>query len=738
MSTASAFYPPTPADVPLDLTAPTPRYRLQVAAVLASLVCFVVLYLALVAGSAYAVYWSVTFSVSRVDKGTVILKLALIAASSLLFLFLLKGLFKRQQADPALRVEVKEKDQPVLFAFIRRLCEETGAPFPRRVYLSPEVNAAVFYNSSFLSLFLPTRKNLLIGLGLVNVLNLTEFKAVLAHEFGHFSQKSMKVGAYVYVANRIIGDMVYGRDWLDDLLSQLRRTDIRIAVFAYGFGGILWGLRKFLEGVFRTINFAHSALSRQMEFNADRVAVSVAGSDAIVHSLARLDFAQESLMQAWQDLATAADHRLYTCDLFYHQNCAARYLRTLRKDPHLGEPPPVPDDPELTVEVFEPGDTGVPLMWATHPSNYDREQNAKRPYIRTTIDDRSPWLLFREPARVREDVTWKFYREVVKLKNDVVLVEPEAVQNFIDDEHAETTYNERYHGLYDDRYINPGSLDDLLKEARQPCEEWSRLGEVHAQLYGTDLKTWMEAHVRRRQEQYILAGLDDGELQLKDKDFEFRGSRVRAADAKRLRKTVERELEEDRERLASLDRKVFLLHYRMAHELGGGFCSELESRYRFHLGVQGILNSAMGHRSRIESALQYLSGKKEVPAEEFAQVVAIFREAHSALKDALDDAENLRLPAMKNMNTGEPLRHFLLEQKLVRGLAAGQASLEGEWIGRFMGQLGEVGEKVKRIHFKSLGGILALQETITEQWTAAVAAIPDVSPIEPCPPEDKG
>src|SRR5262249_53693075 len=134
-----------------------------------------------------------------------------------------------------------------LFAFIRRICADTGAPFPKHIYVTPEVNAAVFYHSSFLNLFFPTRKNLLIGLGLVNNLNISEFKAVLAHEFGHFSQKSMKLGTYVYVANRVLADIIYGRDFLDDIVNQAKGWDLRIAIFAWVFLGILWGLRKGLE-----------------------------------------------------------------------------------------------------------------------------------------------------------------------------------------------------------------------------------------------------------------------------------------------------------------------------------------------------------------------------------------------------------------------------------------------------------------------------------------------------------
>ena len=68
-------------------------------------------------------------------------------------------------------------------------------------------------------------------MGLVNVLTLSEFKAVLAHEFGHFSQNSMKLHRYVYTANRIIADMVIGRDWLDNLLDRCKQREDALAAF---------------------------------------------------------------------------------------------------------------------------------------------------------------------------------------------------------------------------------------------------------------------------------------------------------------------------------------------------------------------------------------------------------------------------------------------------------------------------------------------------------------------------
>jgi Zn-dependent protease with chaperone function len=395
MSTTASLYPPCPANVPEDLTEPTQRYRKQVKLVLWSLAGFLLIYcglLLLAAGMLFGSLLLMAFVPNPV-------LLIFMPFGLLLFLFLLKSLFKRQRKDRDALIEIHEDEHPRLFEFINQLCDDTGAPFPKAVYVSPDVNASVFYDSSVLNLLVPTQKNLLIGLGLVNVLPLDEFKAVLAHEFGHFSQKSMALGRYVYVAKRIIGDMVYGRDFWDEWVERGKETDIRVAWIAWAVYGMVWVLRQPLKLAFKLIDVTDAALSRQMEFNADRVAVSVAGSDAIVHSLFRLDFANDCLNQALEDLGQAKDHGLYSRDLFYHQTKAAPFVRAMRRKPDLGVVPALPADPTVCIELFKPGDDGVPCMYATHPGNYDREQSAKHIYIRSPRDARSPVAPLRQSGR---------------------------------------------------------------------------------------------------------------------------------------------------------------------------------------------------------------------------------------------------------------------------------------------------------------------------------------------------
>ena len=762
MTDVSHLYPPTPLGVPADLTTPSGSYRFRVVIVLLCLIAFVGVYLGLTVGSAYASYACFAAlgaddpkpaaTPSRYDQVTYDRRPGKYVAASpprnskpvfwlivggimsgLLFLFLVKGLFKQSRVDPGMRVEVTEAEQPVLFAFIRQLCKDTGAPFPHRVFLVPDVNAAVSFHESFLNLVFPSRKNLIIGLGLVNRLNLSEFKAVLAHEFGHFSQNSMKLGSYVYTANRVVADVVYGRDALDDMVSALCRTDIRLAVFAWGFAGVLWALRKGLGFLFRGINFAHASLSRQMEYNADLVAVSVTGSDALIFALGRLDFASETLGQAWTDLTAAADHNRFTRDIYYHQTREAEFLKVRRNDPKLGEVPALPDDPTRTVQVFKPEDTSVPKMWATHPSNHDREVNAKERYVRSPIDERSAWDLFSNPETVREAVTRRIYI-TARQANPDVLEDPEVVQAFIDAEPPRR------------RTTRAPGLRQPLPEARRagrvvravgPREPMTRprLADA-AKLYGDELKTRMDAHKARHEEANKLARMAHGAVELRGKDFEHRGGRYRLADAARLLKQVETELDNDFEWMHGLDRQAFQVHHAMAVQLGDAERAELEERYRFHLAVQDIHGQLVAYSRHVQTTLGELAGQRQVEQGQFQNALGALRGAHDALRTQLDVARGLLLPPLKNMTAGEPLGPFLLSEMLVRNLNADTQSLDGVWINRLMAQMGEVIDKTARILFKSLGGILTLQEGFAERWIAARAAPAESPPADAPSPGD--
>src|SRR5262249_46069146 len=152
---------------------------------------------------------------------------------------------------------------------------------PEHVYLSHDVNAAVMYRTSILNLVVPPEKKLLIGLGLVNGLNLVEFKALLAHEFGHFSQRTLRLDGYVCVAYQVIANMVNVGDRWDKWV--IRGFDMPwVSIIAVPLYGLVEMTRWLLKAAFRVLHSARMSLLRQLEFNADLVAVGTAGSDAPV------------------------------------------------------------------------------------------------------------------------------------------------------------------------------------------------------------------------------------------------------------------------------------------------------------------------------------------------------------------------------------------------------------------------------------------------------------------------
>src|SRR5262245_50096579 len=116
---------PDPDDVPDDLTALSKSYRSQQWILLISLFIFLFVYLFLVGAAGFLTVWMLV-----TIKSFPLLKVFGAVFFAGCFAFLLTGFFARSEDDPELMIEVREHEQPVLFGFIRRLCEESGAEEP--------------------------------------------------------------------------------------------------------------------------------------------------------------------------------------------------------------------------------------------------------------------------------------------------------------------------------------------------------------------------------------------------------------------------------------------------------------------------------------------------------------------------------------------------------------------------------------------------------------------------------
>lgn len=270
------------------------RYRKMVGRAVLSISFFFLTYLMLlVLAVGLAVlcgYLAVMMVMSKVHWITIALGGGVFCMGLLIVYFVVKFIFSKSEArDFAGMPELSRGEQPVLFAMIDEIVEKTGTRRPKKIVVSPQVNASVFYDSSFWSMILPVSKNLHIGLGLMNSVTVSEFKAILAHEFGHFSQRSMKVGSFVYNMNKVIYDMLYDNDGYQNAARKIAGISWHFAIFVHVGLKITEGIQWILRKVYGIMNKSYMALSREMEFHADQVAARIAGPSAIIDSLYRLE-----------------------------------------------------------------------------------------------------------------------------------------------------------------------------------------------------------------------------------------------------------------------------------------------------------------------------------------------------------------------------------------------------------------------------------------------------------------
>jgi Zn-dependent protease with chaperone function len=696
-------YPPSPDEVPDGYTDYSSEYRSRQNWLLVWVYVVFMVYLGMLFASATATVWLVAAGF----KGWLCcMPFPLAVVTLAVFAYLVAGFFAKSEVEKReLMIEVTEDDHPRLFAFIRKLCDEIGVDEPHKVHVFPEPNAMAFMPLGLVDLFVRPKKELAVGIGLINMLNLSQFKAVLAHEFGHFAQLG---GARVY-ANRaavILDNMIRGSGAVDRFADRLKRNGNFFGIVLYG---VVWLIRFPLWLTAKFYGDLQHKLRREAEFHADRVAAALAGSNAIVHGLYRVQFAGETFGMALTDLRKAADHKLFTSDLFYHQHAAGDILRRQKKDPEYGLPPKL-DSPHhgKRVQVFSEEDAEDHPEDDYHPPDHEREEHVKSPFVAADEDARSAWILFDSPVELRERVTYKMYRANELIKKGTGLDDPKVVQKFIDDEHHETTYDERYQGAYDSgRLLNPGDLDDLDDLIRKEPWEDSRLASVFDKLY---------------------AGLQDKVEEMKDVTDELR--RLRKENEGELSKKLKRkikDLDKEREELndwfRTLDRRVYLVYVQMSYRVDHDAYYELTNRYRFHMAIQGIYKTVRHHYEEAELHvniyfyLEKVNAPPQVRSAHGTETLHTLREARKALKGVLREAREINMPAMKNFEEGERLAEFLLDKDLIR--EAGESGVSMKWVFKLFRQLEEVERKAARLHFKSLGQILALQEGVAERFLVA-------------------
>jgi heat shock protein HtpX len=141
---------------------------------------------------------------------------------------------------------------PRLFSELNDVAARVGEPMPHEVYLVPDVNAGVRERGGLLGF--GRRRVMLLGLPLLQVLTVSEMRAVLAHEFGHYHGGDTRLAPWIYKTREAI-------------IRTVRQLSGSSSVLHLPFA---WYGRMFLR--------ITQAISRQQEFAADALAARTIGA----------------------------------------------------------------------------------------------------------------------------------------------------------------------------------------------------------------------------------------------------------------------------------------------------------------------------------------------------------------------------------------------------------------------------------------------------------------------------
>lgn len=273
-------------------------YQLGLGLVTLAMVLLPCVYVALTALAGYGVYYFATNYFAEVWEWNIrgrygLLVMVVCSCTPLLVgtiavFFMVKPMFARRtkRMQP---ITLNPQHEPLFQAFVHRICAIVGAPPPREIRFDCQVNASAGFRRGFLSFF-GNDLVLTVGLPLMAGLSMRELAGVIAHEFGHFTQGAgMRLSYIIRRVNFWFARVIYERDSWDATLDEWATTDtwwISLMVGCARLG--VWLSRLLLKGLMYLGHAISSFLMRQMEFDADRCEIHVAGSEAFEWTVFRL------------------------------------------------------------------------------------------------------------------------------------------------------------------------------------------------------------------------------------------------------------------------------------------------------------------------------------------------------------------------------------------------------------------------------------------------------------------
>lgn len=169
---------------------------------------------------------------------------------------------------------LSEAEAQPLFALIKEIQQKLNGPTVHKVLLSDEFNAGIVQIPRF-GMFGWLKNYVVVGLPLLTALSPDQFRSVLAHEFGHLSDKHGRFSGWIYRIRE---------SWIQILTSVHQERSYASFLFE--------PFLKWYAPFFQAYSFV---LARRQEYDADQSAAKLAGKDTIAKALVQLALTQREI-----------------------------------------------------------------------------------------------------------------------------------------------------------------------------------------------------------------------------------------------------------------------------------------------------------------------------------------------------------------------------------------------------------------------------------------------------------
>ncbi len=541
--------------------------------------------------TALCIYGGIVLVALRPSFITIALGLGFASLGILVLFFLIKFIFKSHKIDRSHLIEINEHDEPQIFALIAEIVAEVGTNFPKKVYLSSDVNAAVFYDSNFWSMFFPINKNLQIGLGLVNIVSKSELKAILSHEFGHFSQKTMKVGSYVYNVNQVIFNLLTDNESYDNLIQSWANASGYFSIFVLIAVKIIDGIKWVLKQMYGLVNKNYMALSREMEFHADEIAAHVTGFEPLKSALLRMSLADHSFNSVLAFYEKRIPDNQKGENIFRDHRFVTNFLA---KENNIDVKNKLPYVSESELNKFDKSKLVIKDQWASHPSTEDRIARLEKTGLSSTNIDHTPAnSLFTNIEKNQRAFTTMIFKEVV-FKGEVSTISSETFKSDFQNDFYDNTFSKIYNGYYDNKNPIPFDL--------QHIEEYNK-GMKLEELFSENKLDTVYSALSLQSDIEAIKQIVDNTLEVKT--FDYDGIKYKKRDCKKLIPKLESALKNLNEQIKSNDIQIF--HFFLDVEKQTGNTPNLQRLYEQFFTFDKAFDAKYEIYASLANELQFIN-----------------------------------------------------------------------------------------------------------------------------------